>query len=806
MFKRIFFYCLFILVFFFISNDEILSQVDRSGPVITEHSDIFKVGDKWFCPLCRKQVPNGDRSKMDPKLTLSEWHDVMIEKEYFETKIFPISDEELVKSLNLPVMNADLAKNLKTKNYDEISKITFEYFSSRKDNQRISLYDPQNKKYFITIDEFVRDVKADTFRYNRIMRSANAFYNPEKGYTLYNKNFGNKIDFCYNHPEASKWGVHYLSFIDDQINYFLLTNDAATPKVFEDVFNQWYDQIDTVQNESTVKMTKTYDFIWYELGLANRLQKFVDAYRIFGKYMSPATNKRMLKNILGSARWLAQCIEKTPFHPYNWQTHTAMTLGYVACLFPEFKESNSWLKMSRHNMELHLKNDIVDDGGYIERTTSYADYMFSIYYRYMLMMKYFKNDNYFMTKYLPRIEKFIEYFVHTNTPIGLNAAFNDARRGLSLVRVFKEMGEFFKRGDFIGAIKNNLSPETLAALKVEPKEPKVKSIDYPISKFVVMRDSWTPESYFMMTNYGQFQNHAHYDHLDFEIYANGMPIAIDAGLGKYGYVDPIHVTWYKNPLAHNMITINGAIPEKIDKFGYDKIWSPQKFSEYFAATHDGYVRYQKTKHRRHIIFVKNSYWAIIDEIMTKEKGKEIDFNFHTPSVMKVADNGFITETSKGFLLKHDSHNPASIEKFQKKGWADLTDIPGEPSSREIDWLIFRKLSSGSKAEDRLATVVYPFKTNDGLKESDVSINMIQMKDDEVACYKVISPGFEDIIIISDGKYRKFTSGIEGDFKYCIVRFQNGEVLKADFSSVKKYVLPGNIKRSFTKRRDDEFSK
>ena len=64
-----------------------------------------------------------------------------------------------------------------------------------------------------------------------------------------------------------------------------------------------------------------------------------------------------------------------------------------------------------------------------------------------------------------------------------------------------------------------------------------------------MRDSWDPKSYFMIINYGEFQNHCHYDQLDFEIYANGIPIAVDAAIGKLGYLDSLHVSWYKHPVV-----------------------------------------------------------------------------------------------------------------------------------------------------------------------------------------------------------------------------------------------------------------
>ena len=782
----------FLILLTFFMNQNILAQKDRSGPVITLHSDSYQVGDKWFCPLCRKQVENGDRSKMDPKLCLSEWHDVMIDKKYFHDKIRYITDEELLAALEI--------KELTTCKKEDLAQVLAGYFSSRKDNNRLSLYDPQNKKYFTTMDEFRQEVGADTFRYNRITRAVQTLYTPEKGWTLFNRHWGEKIDFNHSYAHASKWGVHYLAFLDDLMNEYILKQDPTIPKAFEDLFNQWYDQLDSIKDEHAVNHTKTYDVVWYELGLANRTQRLIDCHRLFGRHLSPETNKRLLKNILGSARWLDQCLLKTPFHPYNWQTHTSFTLSYTALVYPEFKESAAWLERSKQNLLLHLQKDILNDGGYVERTPGYAEYMYSIFYRYMLMFQYFKNDDSLMKTYLPRIEKFIEFFVLTHSPIGVNPPFNDAHRGKSLIRVFKEMGEFFQRGDFIGAVRQEFSAETLASLSVKPEEPKLKSVDFPDSKFAVMRDAWEPKSYFMIINYGEFSNHCHYDQLDFEIYANGIPIALDAGIGQKGYVDSLHVTWYKNPLSHNMITINQAIPEKMDKPGYDKLWSPQKHTEYFAATHDGYVRYQKTKHRRHIIFAKNSYWLIVDEIMTKEKNKEIDFNLHTPCSMTAIDQGYISNETSGFLIKYDRADAAKIARLKFKGEADLGELPNEPAHREIDWLIFRKQSTGQTRSDRLATLIYPFAAKNEIDPATIWVERMELDDNAATAYRVHSHNRQDVIILSDGKYRKFTEKIEGDFQYGFISHVNGKLDYAEFSQVSKCRIDGETK-SFSQKRD-----
>ena len=781
-------------------------EPDRSGPTISLQSNVYQVGAKWYCPLCRREVAHGDRSGWDLKLSLSEWHDILIEKDYFQKKIRYISDEELVHSLRIKTIEPALQKALKSKDYDRVSSTLFDYFAARRDNGRLSSFDSQNKKHFITIEEFLNDVRPDTSRYNAIIRSARQVYTPEKGFTLFGVNWGKRIDFNHRYPHVSKWGVHYLYFLDDQINHYLLTRDPAIAGAFDVLFNQWYDQLDSVTQEQVIHHTTSYDFVWYELGLANRTQRLVDAQRVFVKQLTPETNKKLLKNILGSARWLDQCLKKTPFHPYNWQTHTAMTLSYAALVFPEFREAGAWLDRGKKSMVLHLENDILDDGGYVERTPSYAEYMFSVFYRYMMMLQYFKNDSSLREKYLSRMEKFVEFFVLTNSPVGVNTPFNDASRNRSLVRLFQEMAVFFKRGDFVGAVRHELSPGELASLPIAVKEPGNKSVDFPDSRFVVMRDSWDPNSYFLMLNYGDFQNHCHFDQLDFEIYANGVPIALDAAIGKLGYLDSLQVSWYKHPLSHNMLTINRAVPEKMDRPGYDKVWSPQKKTEYFAVTHDGYLRHQKAKHRRHIVFAKTKYWLIIDEVSTTGKDQEMEFNFHTPCSMMPVDDGYLSTGEKGFLIRQDRRDASNISRSKSQGFAGLGGLPNEPSHREIDWLVFSKSLTGDRQSDRMATLVYPFASNQEIVPAEASVERLDLRDNAAIGYLVSSKDRQEVVILSDGKYRRFTDRIEGDFTFARISSVSDEIDYAGFTQVRKFKLAGAKDQSFSTRRDYEFQK
>ena len=789
----------------FSSQETPRDEKDRSGPVIRLQSTVYQVGDKWYCPLCRQEVPHGDRAGWDHKLALSEWHDVLIDKSYFEKKIRAITDEELVGSLAVPAIAGDLREALSARRYDRVSGLLHHSVTGKSDNGRLSTYDPQNKKFFITTDEFLNEVRTDSSRAQAIVRSAEQVFTPGKGFTLYGVHWGKKIDFNHNYPNASKHGVHYLSFLDVLITDFLVRRDPATASAFESLFNQWYDQLDSIRGERAPNQITEYDVVWYELGLAARTQRLIDAHRVFARHLSPETNKRLLKIILGSSRWLDQCLAQTPFHPYNWQTHTAMTLSYAALVYPEFRESESWLDRGRKTMVQHLENDIKDDGGYIERTPSYAEYMFTVFYRYMMMFQYFKNDPSLKDAYLGRLEKFIEFFVLTNTPVGVNAPFNDAGRGKSLVRMFREMAGFFSRGDFVGAVRHEFSAEEISSMPFNVTPPATTSVDFPHSQFVVMRDSWSPESHFLILNYGEWQNHSHYDHLAFEIYANGIPIALDAGLGELGYLDSLHVSWYKHPRAHNMVTINQAVPEKMNMPGYDKVWSPMLHTDVFAASHDGYLTYQKAKHRRHIISAKNKYWLIIDDVVTAGHNQDMEFNFHTPSTMAELPDGFLSQGEKGFVIKQDRKDVPNVQRVRTAGNADLKGLPHEPSHREIDWLIFRKVLSGNPNADRMVTLIYPFASSSQIDPTRIAVERVEAAGDSALVCRVTTTEGQDLIIISDGSYRRFTDGIEGDFLYARISITD-KVEYAGFTGVSRYKIRGLAPQAFPDRRDHEYIK
>lgn len=737
----------------------------RTGPVITTYSDIYQVDGAWHCPLCDQVVQNGDRSGIDPALYLSEWHDVYLEAAYFAEKISRISDAELLASMK----NAGSLTDPEGRLDPEKVKAAF---TGREDNGRLYHYDREVNIPFIRIGEFTDAVRSDPDRLAAIREAAEAVVDPERGYTIGEHFFGWEVDFNYNWKDRSKFGLHYLHFVSELVPAYLVTGDMLFVKAFESLFNQWYAQRNRIEMAETGPGIKERDIVWYELGLGNRTPRLIDAMRVMGPDLSPETHVRMLKYLLGAGRWLHACLDRTPFHPYNWQTQTAMTLSYMGLLYPEFKEAGKWVASGRANMVLHFQKDILDDGGYVERTGSYTSYVFGMFYRYMLMFQYLEEDSSLLDEHLPRLEQLMEFTSRTLTPLGVSAPFNDSRRGLDLARLLVDMAGFFKRGDFLGPLREVFPDATLDRAGVDPGLPRSTSQLFPHSRFAVMRDGWNREAYYLIINYGPFANHGHYDILDFECYANGVPIAVDAGIGDTGYVDPIHVSWYKQSKAHNMLMVDEANTMKRGIEGEQVVWSTQQRMDYFAATHRGYQRYHDTLHRRHFAFRRGEYWLIVDSLETPHAGKELDWQFHSPlSLVETAD-GFVSRETPGVRLILPQEEAEATRRLHRMGPANLMDLPGEPSNREIDWITFRQPSTGNPVRDQMAVLIYPT-----TGESSAAAPVLHWSRDPdspgILQCRVVTPEGEDLHFFSDGTQRDF-GPVSGTFHYACLRLRDGK--------------------------------
>ena len=560
---------------------------------------------------------------------------------------------------------------------------------------------------------------------------------------------GPVVNFNADYGRSGKYGFHYWGWSGPLLWAYMGTRDAKYLDAFDKLFNQWYEQRDDV-----VGAYAHLSPIWYELGLGSRRNRvFLEFYKLNRGRLSVRTHERILKNFLGSARWLYE-LEKQGYRSGNWQVMGSYALAELGINLPEFKEAERWISQGVYRIEEHLQKDFYEDGCHSERCpSSYS----SIVYRdprnlaYLLDRFGGKEDR--AAALRPPLERTLNHWMYLISPLGTQPAVNDGGRGRFNRDILIDGGRAFSRPDLLWVAQNLLGADIDD--QVEP--PSKTSIDFRPSGFAVMRQDWTRESPYLVINYGEYGGgHSHPDILSFELFAYGQPLAVDAGLGV-SYDDPLHRPWYKTSIAHNMLVIDDANLDRKIAVGQNQIWSSQAGLDYFSAEHEGY-RSLGVRHRRHFVFLKpaepaaatDPYFLVFDAFSSADGGRRASFYLHSPTSLQRGGTAVFSTEAPGLLVA----TPDAPSVRLGTGMAHLGGIPGRRPARQlIRWASLDLMTSGGGLMDDLAVLLYPFRS---LPLPKVRIRRGENGGPGGTAYLIVEHGgIVDHIVISDGTYRTF---------------------------------------------------
>lgn len=154
-----------------------------------------------------------------------------------------------------------------------------------------------------------------------------------------------------------------------------------------------------------------------------------------------------------------------------------------------------------------------------------------------------------------------------------------------------------------------------------------------------MRDGWTADSNYLCFDCGPHGmlngGHAHADALSFEVAANGSTVLVDPGTFTYTGSKEDR-DWFRSSMAHNTLTIDGQSSSvAAGPFSWRRSarchlskWICHERFDLVTGAHDGYERLaDPVKHWRSILFIKNGYWVIRDQLKS-EAAHRVDLWFH----------------------------------------------------------------------------------------------------------------------------------------------------------------------------------
>ncbi|HET8521997.1 MAG TPA: alginate lyase family protein, partial [Thermomicrobiales bacterium] len=408
------------------------------------------------------------------------------------------------------------------------------------------------------------------------------------------------------------------------------------------------------------------DVIWYSLGLSIRSPLFAIAYDTFrgSPALDPATQGRLLKTFLGAARWLAE--EHDAFRYGNWQHHGVTGLFELAMFWPEFHEAAEWSEIAWARLLEHLELDVYPDGGHLERAPSYHTGVLNGYIKVALAAEMGWRAR---LQDQPRFPAMFHWLMDQTTPRGCSTNSNDSgpvwvgpvmAQGAVLcgdptLKWFAEqLGTPAEIERTLSTLPNRpdgrTAAEAFAALASEP--PVDASTLQPFSKFAIMRSGWGADDHYLAISYGphvghELESHSHRDPLSFVCYADGAPLAIEAG-GPDSYDDPRYYDWYQAAQSHNVLLVDGEEPTPEGKDAELLTWAPSPVADLFQAAHDGYGA-AGVEHQRTVIFVHDDYWFVHDEVR-QNRPHRLDWQLYFPGRFTLDGHNVIPTERPGLMV------------------------------------------------------------------------------------------------------------------------------------------------------------
>lgn len=606
---------------------------------------------------------------------------------YLETQIQHISDADLFAALDLdrPALAA-VKKAVGAGDYPAAYRAWADYWAAKEKPAQAQSQSQRPGREQAPLTEAEARQQADPVMRHNIT-----------GWGGITHQHGDVVDFNFDYGWAGQYGFHYWGWVQPLLTAYHTTGDARYLAEFDRLFGQWYDQRDVVPAR----------VIYDGLGLGIRILKFMQAYSCPYSERSLATHERMLKTLLGAGRALQ--VYCRAFRTGNHQTTGTMGLLNIVVCLPEFREAGQWRDTAAARLKDNAEHEFYADGMHIERVPgSYMGIVVRVLRDAIPLLQQAGVQAEALALFRQRLEKAYEWWMWALTPLGTLPALGDGGRA-SPAASLREGAKEFHRPDF-QAVVERLVDDNKGPL---PALPTATSVHLEPSGVAVMRSGWEREAAYLFLNYGTTDEwHTHRTSLDFELYAYGAPLALDAG-GARTYDDPAFLTWYVTAKAHNMLVVDDANADRATARGHDVLWHSDPRLDVFAATHDGYLKSKGITHRRAIAFLKPDVFLVFDtctadmDDRTVQDGHTLSWYFHSPTDLVVQPGGrVVSAAGPGVLLA--AAWPEQLSVRHGKGLASLGGGRGDRGVRkEIDWIALDKpVRRGD--DNRFAVLMLPF--------------------------------------------------------------------------------------------------
>ena len=508
--------------------------------------------------------------------------------------------------------------------------------------------------------------------------------------------------------------------------------------------------------------------------------------------LSPATLTSVLKGLYLNARHLEDYLS-TYFSPNTHLTGEALGLFYLGTVLPEFNESRRWREAGTRILVDQLRHQVRPDGVYFEQSSYYHRYTVDFYTHFLILSRV--NGHSLPDTVEEKLRLLLDHLMYITRPDGTTPLFGDEDGGRLIKLDHRATNDFraalsngaslFKRGDY-KLVAGEVSEETLWLLGAEGLRkfeetisqcPSDTSRAFSSGGYYLMRDSWKAEANWLLFDCGPHgtlnSGHAHADALSIQFASGGVTVLEDAGTYTYTGSNAAR-DLFRGSAAHNVLLVDGR-PSSIPggPFSWKSTagstlnsWMSEKRFDFAEGTHDGYKSLpDPVGHKRSILFLKNDYWILRDEVTASDL-HQLELLFHFSPDFAVEETTPGRDGQPSLLRATDEGDGSAIFSAfgggswrREEGW--VSHCYGRRTAAPV-WAY----SAVSKGNAELVTIILP-RSEAGLE----SMTIRQVEAIGGKAFEISNGDHRDLVLIKDAAARRVqTVHLVSDFKWAWARF------------------------------------
>ena len=474
-----------------------------------------------------------------------------------------------------------------------------------------------------------------------------------------------------------------------------------------------------------------------EIYLGTWIQNYAAAYDWVQPFLNEDQDKAIRARLVKQCDYLSKNIYKWTSRPHNHLSKPGWGLGSCALALSEEQDAINWLGVTLTAANENTKYFFSADGIYREGSHylgfSWTNFLpFMINYKNVSGVNQFENFKPVMewgvavrnsNGWLPNIEdsfirpfpghmaaamyKDTKTFLHSSAPLSEIMMWAWNTTDMKPFKAYTQRTTYNWTGatwDYTLPLDEYLTYDP----SIKPTMPDSSPTVFLDGGQSMFRNTWKtsdPEGrYLLFQGVAEADNHEHYEHLSFIISAEAQMMASDGGYTRKSYGEKMRTDWYKQAVAHNVVTLNGEAP--VDPEQNVPPVSRYRIDTDFFDFEEKEAPYPSGgKLRRAIAFPGESYFVVAD-IVSASKAGQATAILHGGRGTMESD-----ESYRVWNYEEDTYGPAARLHAWTFGSADdfkIEDAEGELTYLKGDFAVFPYTkASGNGTEQVILQVLVP---------------------------------------------------------------------------------------------------